>query len=149
MRTRWAALAVLVASALAASCGGGGGDPLTKEEYIAEADAICKDANEQIDALGEPQSAEDIAEFAEQAVAIGEEQLAKLRALRPPEADEATLNGAYELIEQQLDLARQLGPAAEEGDLARIQELVAEGQRINDEADQIAADYGLEECGSD
>jgi hypothetical protein len=149
MRIRYGALVALAVGVLVAGCGGGGGGGrLTKEGYIAAADAICKEASDKIDALGDPQTAEEVAQLADQVVEISEDQLAQLRALQPPEADEATINEAYDLIEQQIDIARQVGDAARANDPAKIQELVQEGQQINERADQIAVDYGLKECGS-
>jgi hypothetical protein len=141
--------AAVVASA---GCGGGGGqgdDRLTKEEFIAQADAICKEANDKLDALGEPANIEEVATFAEDAIAIQEDALARLRALKPPAEDEATLNEAYALLDQQVELGRQIVTAAEAGDVAAIEEIVAQGEPINDQADQIATDYGLKECGND
>ena len=151
MRTRAAAaVAALALAGVATGCGGGGGDErLSKEEYIAQADAICKQANEEIDALGEPSSLEEIATLAADAIEIQTKSLADLRALKPPEADEAKLNEAYALIDQQVGLGKEILEAAEAGDLEKIQEILAEGEPIDDQADAIAADYGLTECGND
>lgn len=145
-----AAVAALALAGVAAGCGGGGGgDRLSKEEYIAQADAICKAANEKIDALGEPETMEEIATLAADAIEIQEESLADLRALEPPEADEAKLNEAYALIDQQVGLGKEILEAAESGDLEKIQEILAEGEPIDDQADAIATEYGLTECGND
>ena len=152
MRFRGRAVAVAMAvAAVAAACGGGdgGGDRLTKEQYIAEADAICADINEQLDALGEPGNLEEVAELAESAVGIQEEALEKLRALQPPEADEATLNEAYELLDQQVVLGNEIADAARDGDAASITAIIGQLEGIDNQADQIAIDYGLTECGTD
>ena len=155
MRSTVAALAVFAACMLAAGCGNDdGGDGaaesqrLTKEEYIAQADAICKEANDRIAALPEPQSTDELAVLGQQVLDIGQEELDRLRALQPPAADEATVNGAYDLIEQQLGVAADLVNAAGDGELGQVQELLDQGEQLNDQADQIARDYGLEECGA-
>ncbi len=88
MRIRRAALAVVAIALLAAGCGD---DRLTKEEYIAQADAICKEGNEKMLALAVPTGLEEVAELAGQAIEIQEQAVADLRALKPPEADEAIL----------------------------------------------------------
>jgi hypothetical protein len=147
MRIPSAALALVVAALLAA-CGGGGGDRLTKAEYIVQADAICKQADGEIAALGDPKTLAELAELADRAVAIGRAELSKLRALKPPRADEATLDQAYDLIGRQLDLAGQIAAAARAGDQAKIQALVEQGNPIGREARKIATDYGLKQCGS-
>ena len=140
----------LAAAALAAGCGGGGGgDRLTKEEYIQQADAICADATEQIDAIGEPQTLEDLAAMTKQAVAIAAAQLEKLRALVPPEEIEEQVNRAYDLLEQQNGVADEIAAAAEAGDAEKIQQLVDEAAPLEQEGDDIAANIGLQECGSE
>jgi hypothetical protein len=152
MRIPGRALAGAVAvAAFAAGCGGGGdgGERLTKEQYIGAADAICAEVNQQLDALGEPGSFEEVVELAEAAIAIQEDALGQLRALNPPEADESTLNGAYDLLDQQVALGNELADAARDRNAARITEIVAELDGIDNQADQIARDYGLQECGTD
>lgn len=145
-----AAVAAFALAGVAAGCGGGGGgDRLSKEEYIAQADAICKQANEEIDALGEPATLEEIVTLAASAIKIQEESLAELRALKPPEEDEATLNEAYDLVEQQVEVGKQVKAAAEAGDMETIETLIAENDPLDEQADQIALDYGLTECGND
>jgi hypothetical protein len=154
---------VLAACVAAAACGSGedGGDGggegaaattveerLTREEYIAAADAICKDANDRVAELADPESADELITFIQQARAIGREQLIALRELSPPEDIEARVEEAYALIEDQLALTEELEQAAEDEDLERVEELVAEGDAIDDEADAIAAEIGLVECGS-
>jgi hypothetical protein len=153
MRSTAAATAVLAACLLAAGCGSdddadGEGARLTKAAFITRADAICTDANDRIDAIPEPQTTEELAELGRQVLAIGREQLARLRALRPPAADEETINGAYDVIEEQLGVAEELVAAAEEGDLQGLQELLEQGERLDARGDRIARDYGLKECGS-
>jgi hypothetical protein len=153
LRAALLATAVLV---VAAACGGngeGGGEAaeaerLTKEEYIAQADAVCQEAENRFDELGDAQTIEEAAALGEEAVTIGEDQLEQLRAVRPPAEDEATIEEAYDLLEQQLAVARDLVEALREEDQAAAQELIAEGERLNEEADAIAAEYGLQVCGS-
>lgn len=150
MRASSVAVALMVvAVASAAACGGGGGgDRLTQEEYIAQADAICKDASDRIDALAEPQTKEETIEYLQEGRAIGEDQLASLRELSPPESIEARVEEAYGLIEDQLALTEDLEQAVEDEDVARIDELVAEGEAIDQQANAIAQEIGLQECGS-
>lgn len=146
MCTKLALLALAASVALVAGCGGGGGDRLSKEEYIAAADAICAEANASIDALAEP-TEETFDEYIAKAEEISREQLDKLRALKPPADDEATLNRAYDLVEQQIALAVGASEALKSQDQAEIDRISAEIDTLNAEADKIANDYGLKECG--
>ena len=171
MRRRLLALLLPTLIALFAACGGGDeaqapppsapapaeaaapaetdGERLTKAEWIEQADALCAQAEDELDALGTPETLADIAALVPRAIEISEEQLGKLKALRPPAADEATLARALDLLEQQIDVLRRLGEAATAGDGAAVGEIATEGSTLNDEADSIAQSYGLEVCGSD
>ena len=153
MRLRLAVAGIVLAGVFAvAGCGGGdggGGEALTKEEWIAQADEICAEANTQIDALGEPASLEEVADYSAKATEISRAQLEELRALTPPEGDEALIDEALGLVGQLIDEAAKLEDAAKEGDVTRINEIVAAIDPIDERADQLAQDYGLQECGGE
>jgi hypothetical protein len=155
MRARVLAAAALALAAIAVGCGGGGdggdggGDRLTQEEFVEQADALCADANQQIGALGEPQSIQELATFAAEAVSISEQTLDSLRELNPPEELQAQYDRALELLSEQNALGREVVEAAEDGDTARIEELTAQAEPLEEEADQIAVDLGLETCGTE
>ena len=152
MRARITALAGLAVVALAAGCGGGGGgggDRLTQEEFIQQADAICADSDQQIGALGEPQTMEELATLAPQAFAISGQTLDALRELNPPEGLAAQYTRALDLLQQQQDLEQEFVDAAESGDQAQVDAVIAKGEPLETEADGIAKELGLTECGSD
>jgi hypothetical protein len=102
------------------------GEPLSKDEFIAAGDEICKPANEE---LRGQQSPEDVTENIRR-------QIDGLRSLTPPEGDE-------EEITQILDDAQ----AA----IDEIQETESfgggAGKRLN-EAGEALQDYGFKECGA-
>ena len=145
------AFLVLVAAVLAAGCGGGDGegDALTPEEFRQQADAICVEFEGRLDELGAPESLEDLQGFVDDAVPILEEGTNELEQLQPPEELEEDWNRAMEINREQLDTVRELRTAAEEGDQARIAELLQEANAARQESDQLAADLGLEQCGSE
>ncbi len=115
-------LALAAAAVLAlAACGGddsGGSEPLTQAEYIAAADAICAEADEKLDALGEPTGEDGLGAFLLEGVAIAEEQVDQLRQLGAPEELSATAERAYELLDQVNEVARESAAAFDDGDLA-------------------------------
>ena len=150
MRIRTVGLAALAAaSAVAAGCGGGGGDRLSQEEFVAAADAICAEANEQLGDLPDPETFEDIVELADQAIPVQEDAIEQLRELQPPEGSQEAFDRAIDLLEQQAELGNQLREAAEAEDAGQITELISSLDPIDEEADQIATDLGLQECGND
>ena len=144
-------LAGLAALALA-GCGGGGdtaGGTLTKAEFVAQANAICKDYDARIDALGEPGSIEDLVGLAEKAKPIAEDGVAKLRGLKAPEDLQASYDEYLATGDVNIELVVQLGEAAKSGDVAAIEKIGTEGEDNADKAQGIAAELGLTEGAKD
>jgi hypothetical protein len=163
-----AVLSLLLAFALVvAACGGD--ETLSKDEYIAQGNAICEDANAQFRAvqqefadLPDASNPEEFAEplvanFVDQYTAVLEEQLADLRALAAPEGDENLLAAIYDDLEAVLRAIRQLAAAAAAGDVAAIEQLTSNedqghaGLRVVGTAFSDlgirAGEYGLTVCG--
>ena len=137
----------LLAAALAlASCGGGGKTALSKAEFVAQANAICKDYDARINALGDPQSIEDLVGLVEKAKPIAEDGVAKLRALEAPEDLQAGYDDYLATGDVNIELLGQLGEAAKSGDAAAIEKIGTEGEANADKAHGIAAELGLTEC---
>lgn len=150
--------AVLFAAGIT-GCGGGDDEesgPLTKDEYIAQADQICADSKTETDALeAEFNSAfdagdlEGAADVLEEANAIVEDAVADLESLEPPEEDQATIDEFLSLSDQQVEIGGQLADAIREGgDQATVQDIGAQADDLEQQSDAIADDYGLTDCGS-
>jgi hypothetical protein len=148
MRSGIAFLVLL--AAVFAGCGGDGDDDrLTAEEFRQQADAICVDFEGRLDELGTPESLDDLQGLVDDAVPILEEGTNELEQLQPPEEFEEDWDRAMEINREQLDTVRDLRTAVEESDQARIAELLQEANAAREESDQLAADLGLEQCGSE
>jgi hypothetical protein len=148
-RSRRPAVVAAAGLFVLAGCGGDGGERLSKDEWIEQADAICAQANEDVEALEEPTALDEIADFTDEASGISREALADLRALRPPEEDQATVDEMLDLVEQQIEIGEQIGEAAADGDQTEVQRLAAEAEPIEAEANEQARAYGLADCGED
>ncbi len=150
-RTLLAGLVAALAVAFSAGCGGAPdstpSQALTKADWIAQADAICAGANAQIESLGEPANAGELASLTEKAVLIDDKALASIRALHPPPEIEDQVARALELSEQQNKIARAIADAADKRDQAAVQQLVAELAPLQSEARDIAHEIGLKQCG--
>ena len=147
-------LVVLALARVLAGCGGGDGDDgggtaLTKDEFVAQADAICKEYEEKLNALGTPQSQEELAEFADRSVPIAEEGQSKLEELTPP----AGLQDAYDEWLAQgdnaVDIVQRLERAAQEGDEQEIQQIAAEAQTADERSKELATQLGFQDCSRD
>ena len=122
------------------------GEPLSKEEFIAQADQICSEGDAQIDqaagetfAEGEPTPEEEEAFVTDTALPNIQGQIDGIRALTPPEGDEkdvaAILDAAQTAIDEAEEDPSLLGPGGEGSDPFA-------------KASKLAQDYGLEDCGS-
>ena len=144
-------IAISAAALVLGGCGGGngGGEEMTADEFRQQADAICAEFEGRLDDLGRPESLDDLQNFVSEAVPIIEEGNAQLQELNPPDELQEQWDRAMEINNEQLETVRDLREAVEDGDQARVQELIEAGNESNAEADQLAADLGLEDCGSD
>jgi len=139
-------VALFATTALVAACGGdddsSSDEPApTKAAYITEADGICSDGSTTIQDIQADLPSQDINDPAVQEIITNEvlpvydEQLNSLRDLTPPEGDEEATAAIYDALESALQ--------AVEDDPAAIGEASA-----FQEANTLAADYGLTVCGS-
>jgi hypothetical protein len=158
---------VAVGSLALAGCGGGddtttagttgasgvaGSEPLSKEEFVSQANAICADANEQIEALVAPAENTQVTEivpFLEQAAAIARESSTKLEALTPPSELEDQVDTLDADSQKGLTLSEDLIAAAKAGDSAQVQAVTQQLQTIDKKDDKITSSIGLTECAKD
>ena len=139
---------IVVATPLAviilAACGG---DPLSKEEFIAQADAICAEAEEEIADMERPTNPDQIDSFVQQARELTENTLEQLRELDPPEADAEQLEQMLDAIQRAVDQLLALAEAAKTNDTQAIADASREVQEATETSREIASEYGFEKCG--
>ncbi len=136
----------LAAGLLAAGCGGDdGGAAPSKQDYIAEGDAICKQRQDEVSRQaqetfgGSVPTGEQIEAFgADVIVPSLDSQLEELRALTPPEGDEDTVGKIYDAVGDGIDAIRE-NPAL-------VTDPNAGGTFA--EADALAQRYGFKVCGA-
>ncbi len=75
--------AVAGSSLVLAACGGD--DALSRDDYVKQANAVCRDYNQKVAGLPEPQSFEDVPAFVDKGKALAGEAVGKLDELEPPE----------------------------------------------------------------
>lgn len=112
---------------------------LSKEQFIAQADAICaagdKSLNAAVQSLGNGQPSQaDLQQFSQVAVPALQEEVDAISALPPPSGDEEQITAMLNAVQNGIDEIKS-DPAAIEGDPLS-------------EASQIAQDYGLQQCGN-
>jgi hypothetical protein len=136
-------------AALAAGCGGGGGDGLSQEEFRQQADAICEKYDKKIQALGSPQSPADIPAYVQKGIPLLRQGIAELRALKPPADVEDDYNRMLNETAKAIPAAEKLADAAEKGDTAAVQDAIREGQQADEASDELATKLKLDRCAAD
>lgn len=157
-RIRIAAICVgaLLTAVAFAGCGGGddSGAP-SKDDFIAQADQICADYKVAADAKeaeflslvdgGDLEGAADL--FIETTDGITT-ALDDIVALGAPEGDEETINDWVALGREQVVVAGDIAESVRADDGPAIEAALAEGEALQDEADIVADEYGMIDCGS-
>ncbi|MGH2817833.1 MAG: hypothetical protein ACRDJS_05160 [Actinomycetota bacterium] len=145
MHLRASRIVVLAALPLIAlqACDGG----LSKEEFIEAADEICAEADERSQDLEPPTNPQALREFVERAERITRQLVDGLRELEPPGGDEDTIEQMIGKIEEAIGYLPGIERAARLSDVAAIQQLGARLQAAASEANRLARDYGMKNCG--
>jgi hypothetical protein len=147
-------LLLVAAAAALAGCGGSsddgdaGGDEerLTKAEWIAKADALCKQSFAEADAVPEPKSQEQFDDYLAEVLAITRRFDPQFAALEAPEGDEETVQNLVRLNEQGTRLFADLLEAVRAQDSAKIERIIKQGTAKSAEFAAAARAYGSKEC---
>lgn len=143
LRTRAIAMTIAVGFALAVSGCGGDDDsePLTKAEWLEQADALCTANNEEVDAIGDEvgdtPTDEEFAEGIGRVADSYDDLIDEIKELNPPEEIADDVDAMLASLSDGMDTIRDLGAdlrTAEENPLA--------------DASAKAQEIGLEVCGS-
>lgn len=143
-------LAVVLAglAGVLAGCGGGSadGDAMSREDFIARANEICRDARAEADYPRNPETDEEIAGALEEAAAVIRRLDSRLRALSPPpelandvEAWLADNDVAVDMLEEAADTVRKEGRLA----ILGMTGVLAEIER---KSDQLSRKIGATGC---
>lgn len=153
---RASATAVLLVLVAGCGDGDGGGDggkvgAVSKADYLAEAEAICKSSNAERKQLETPTSVAGLAPYVSRVVAIADGATSKLRALTAPAADAAELQTkVLGPLEEQLSAghtyADQVAAAAKANDTAALGALLSDPPTKTRADLPFMKDYGFDEC---
>lgn len=137
----------MVAAFAATSLAGcSGGD--SKEDFVAAADEVCREADADIKEIGAPRVEEGIFDYVRQAQEVAEELVADLRELDPPKEGREQVEQMIDGLERSTALLEPLAQATLDRDTERLEDLQEEVTQITDEVSEIAEEYGFEVCGA-
>lgn len=134
---------------LAGCGGGGGGQPLTKEQYASKADAICGKYNHQVNALANPKSLSDLADVADRTLPILDSAIRDLKKLTPPASEKATSDQWLEQVRNLKDDLQEIRDKARSNDIKGVQSVVPKAQDHNSKSNALATELGMSVCNKD
>ena len=131
-----------------AACGGGdgGGDRLSKEAWVTRADAICARVNDRLEQTEQPETMTELVKVLDQGLEDVNTAVADLRALEPPEDDEAKVDAWLANVERASVELKKARDAAQDEDQAALAAALESGTKVNDEGNAQARELGLTEC---
>ena len=146
MRSRTARIVAVGMSTatMLAACSGGS----SKEDFIAAADRVCREADERVAEIGPLRSEKEILDFVEQTEDVSADLVADLRELEPPEADEPQIGEMIDGLEKVTNLLAPFARATIDRDSDAMRELRQEVGQVTDDVNEIAESYGFEVCGA-
>jgi hypothetical protein len=152
-------LIAICAVVAGAGCGGSGdggsdspttsaGGAVSKQQFIAQADAACKKFDDRLKGLARAKSFDDVArtyrESAREARAFYED----FRAIPRPRGDERILSRYQEVLNDSISVTEQGAAAIEGSDDKRLRGLTREASRLRRENTRISRRYGFKVCGA-
>ena len=122
-----------------------GEDEPTKDEVIEQADEICKDAEEDIEEIQDvPQ--DELDQAYEEGGERAEEAVDDLKAIEVPDEDKDIWDDFLDESEKQVEFFEDAEQAISEGDNQRVDEIAAESKEVEEEAADLAEEYGMDKC---
>ena len=122
-------------------------DGVSKEDFIEQADDICRDTLQKSEALADPTDLESTGALFEDVTPLLEEQTRRISALEAPEEDRETLDDWLNTQRQLADVFRTAADAATTGDQAGFDAAFSEANLIQARSNQLASEYGFVVCG--
>ena len=142
------AAAILLTIAACDRVGDDDSDPLSKSEFVDQANEICRENRTAAAQIAPPSLADPIAveQAVAQAIAIQRRSLRELRDLAPPSRDKPGVKQWLRQTDQAVDKMEALRQGLLTGDRAAIADASEEGATIADAAEEFADAYGLDDC---
>jgi hypothetical protein len=143
---------VLLALLFLAGCGGGSsssGQPLTREQYASQADAICGKYKQKTNALSRPATLHDLADVADQVLPLLDDARGELRALRPPAEEQATAKAWLDEFDLIIQDVKNIRDKAKNNDTAGVQAAAQPALQHDQHANDLASQLGMTVCSKD
>jgi hypothetical protein len=139
-------LLLTVVSLAACSSGGSSSQRLTRDQYAAQADAICSKYKTKADALSRPASLAGLARVADQVLPLLHDARGELRNLRPPENEDATANAWLDEFDVTIDDVKKIRDAAKKNERPAVVSAARRALNHDQRANEVAGQLGMTVC---
>ena len=144
-------VAIVLPFVLVAACGGGSSSGSSKSDYVAKAEAICKDTNAKTKAFTLPSDPAGFQKLVEKSIALAESTLDALKKLDPPSGDKHDIqNKVITPLEDQLAQGKaylkEVRTAVAKKDQNAIGRLLQNPPRQHKADLDFMKSYGFKEC---
>lgn len=151
-------LLIFLVLALTVAAGCGGDDAPEAGDFVAEANRICREGEERLQAVSREvqadpgnldslkQQQDAVASALEKTAEAYEPYMKRLRALEPPADLQESWTSFLDGVSDAFDLIPELADATRAGDRDRLRELSEEFTRIAGETRPFAEQHGLDDC---
>jgi hypothetical protein len=129
--------------ALVAGCGD---SRLSHADYVKRADAICAAYADATKPVARPRSYTEIVAFVRKTLPLYEAALRRLKVLRPPSADAATVDLWLAADRRVAKAVRSLGEAAERRDFPSVTAAASQAQLAGSDSRRSATALGMNVC---
>ena len=129
--------------------GASGGTALSEDEFVSQANAICKEGNTKVEALKAPPSGgppSGFVPYLSQTIAAQQPLVAELAALTPPSNLQSDWDKLIADAKQKEALANKALDAAKANDTDQFTAVIEQLQSMSGSADSLARSIGLDEC---
>jgi len=127
--------------------GGTGRQNMDRQEFIAGADSICKEYNEEFVEIGEVHTVKGLEKQTADVLDLYERQLERLRGLDPPSEIQGDYAKFLVTLEERNELVRRANEAAKLRDEHEVARVFGEGQELATREREWAEHIGFRECG--
>jgi hypothetical protein len=134
---------------LVAGCGGGSGsgEPrLSRADFAAKADSICRTYNRQSQAIERPTSLAELATAVDKLVPLLDQSIKKLQELQPPKEEQADVDQWIAGVQRLEDDLRSVQDKAAKKDEQGVQAAIQAGDEHNKRSNTIASKLGMTVC---
>lgn len=145
------AFPLLLAVVFAGGCGSNSssGERLTRKQYAAKTDAICSKYTRKANALAKPATLSDLVDVSDQVIPLLHDARGELRALRPPQNEEATANAWLDEFDVIVNDVEKIRDAAKKNDAAAVQAAATPALQHDRHANDLATQLGMTVCNKD